>query len=151
MPGEKEELLVRSVAFSHNGHIPKKYSCDGDNINPPLEISNIPSNTKSLALIMEDPDAPRGVFDHWLVWNIPPNAAIAENANPGLSGTNSFGDQSYGGPCPPSGVHRYYFKFFALDCELDLQAGANKTQLQEAMKEHVLASGELMARYARNK
>jgi phosphatidylethanolamine-binding protein (PEBP) family uncharacterized protein len=83
MPGEKEDLLVRSVAFSHNGHIPKKYSCDGDNINPPLEISNVPSNAKSLALIMEDPDAPRGVFDHWLLWNIPPNAAIAENANPG--------------------------------------------------------------------
>ena len=100
---------------------------------------------------MEDPDAPRGVFDHWIIWNIPPNAAIAENANPGLPGTNSFGDQGYGGPCPPSGVHRYYFKVFALDSELDLQAGANKAQLQEAMKEHVIASGELMARYSRNK
>ena len=151
MPGEKEDLLVRSVAFSHNGHIPKKYSCDGDNINPPLEISNIPSNTKSLALIMEDPDAPRGVFDHWLLWNITPNAAIAENANPGLSGTNSFGDQGYGGPCPPSGVHRYYFKVFALDTELDLQAGANKAQLQEAMKAHIIASAELIGRYSRNK
>jgi len=150
MPGAKENLLVRSVAFSHNGHIPKKYSCDGDNINPPLEVSNVPSNTKSLALIMEDPDAPRGVFDHWLMWNIPPNAAIPENANPGQSGTNSFGDQAYGGPCPPSGVHRYFFKVFALDSELDLQAGADKTRLREAMKEHVISSGELMAHYSRN-
>ena len=151
MATKTQTLNVRSLAFSQGGHIPKKYSCEGENINPPLEISNIPGEAQTLALIVEDPDAPSGIFYHWLVWNISPNAAIAENANPGLSGTNSFGDQSYGGPCPPSGVHRYYFKVFALDTELNLQAGANKTQLQEAMKEHVLASGELMARYARNK
>ena len=151
MATENDKLVVQSVAFSQGGHIPKKYSCDGDNINPPLEVSNVPDNAKSLALIAEDPDAPRGVFDHWVVWNIPPNAAIAENSNPGLNGTNSFGDQGYGGPCPPSGVHRYYFKVFALDTELDLPAGANKSQLHDAMKDHIVAQGELMARYSRNK
>ena len=152
MPDQNEKKLsVRSVAFSQGGHIPKKYSCDGEDINPPLEISDIPATARSLALIMEDPDAPRGIFDHWIVWNIPPDTAIAENSNPGLNGTNSFGEQGYGGPCPPSGSHRYYFKVFALDDKLDLPAGGNKSQLEDAMKDHIVATGELMAHYSRNK
>jgi Raf kinase inhibitor-like YbhB/YbcL family protein len=139
-------LRVRSIAFSHGGHIPPQYTCDGENINPPLEISDLPENTKSLALVVEDPDA-RNNFAHWLVWNIPPNEAIRENSRPGISGKNSFGNTGYGGPCPPSGSHRYFFKVFALDTDLDLQAGSDKKMLEEAMKNHVLASGELMAHY----
>jgi Raf kinase inhibitor-like YbhB/YbcL family protein len=145
-----KSLTVQSVAFSKGGHIPKKYSCDGEDINPPLEISDIPDETKALAIITEDPDAPRGVFDHWLVWNIPPNEAIPENSKQGINGINSFGKPGYGGPCPPSGSHRYFFKVYALDTELNLTAGANKQQLQNAMKDHVLASGEIMAHYKRS-
>jgi Raf kinase inhibitor-like YbhB/YbcL family protein len=144
-------LRVYSTVFSHKGHIPSEYTCDGRDINPPLEISDYPEGTKTLALIMEDPDAPRGVFDHWLVWNISPNEAIAEQANPGISGTNDFGKTGYGGPCPPSGVHRYFFKVYALDTQLDLMAGANKTSLLEAMNGHILAEGEMMGLYQRKR
>ncbi len=144
-------LRVRSVAFSHGGHIPPKYTCEGENINPPLDISGFPENTKSLAVVVEDPDAPRGVYDHWVVWNVPPNEAIAENSRPGVSGRNSFGNTGYGGPCPPSGSHRYFFKVYALDRNVDIQAGSDKKTLEEAMKDHVLASGELMAHYQKNK
>jgi Raf kinase inhibitor-like YbhB/YbcL family protein len=147
MANESNNLQVRSVAFSHNGHIPPKYTCEGENINPPLEISNIPEEAKTLALIMEDPDAPNGTFDHWIVWNIPPNEAIAEQSIPGISGTNSFGKTGYGGPCPPSGSHRYFFKVFALDTELDLLAGADKNAFLDAMEGHIMAQGELMGLY----
>jgi Raf kinase inhibitor-like YbhB/YbcL family protein len=142
---------VQSVAFSHGGHIPPKYTCEGENINPPLEVSDCPPETRSIALIVEDPDAPKGVYNHWLVWNIPPNEAITEDSRVGIAGTNSFGNAGYGGPCPPSGSHRYFFKAFALDRELDLRPGSDKKALQEAMKEHVLASGELMAHYQKKK
>ena len=151
MANETNELQVQSVAFSHNGHIPPKYTCEGENINPPLEISDIPEETKSLALIMEDPDAPRGIFDHWIVWNIPPNEAIAEGSIPGISGTNSFGKTGYGGPCPPTGSHRYFFKVFALDAELELTAGANKNELLKAMEGHIIAQAELMGLYQKRK
>jgi len=144
-----EVLNVRSVAFSQGGHIPKKYSCEGDDINPPLEISNLPPETKTIALIVEDPDAPHGTFDHWIAWNISPNEPIAENSLPGINGTNSFGKTGYGGPCPPSGAHRYFFKVFALDRELDLPVAADKKALLQAMKGHILAKGELMARYTK--
>ncbi len=147
----ENSLKINSHAFSHKGHIPTEYTCEGKDINPSLEITNIPDETKTLALIMEDPDAPRGVFDHWIVWNIPPNAAIAEQTNPGISGTNSFGKTGYGGPCPPSGVHRYFFKVYALDTELDLLAGSDKKALQDAMKGHILATGELMGQYQKKK
>ena len=151
MANEIKDLQVQSVAFSHNGHIPPKYTCEGENINPSLEVNNVPEGTKSLALIMEDPDAPNGTFDHWIVWNISPNEAIAEQSIPGISGTNSFGKTGYGGPCPPSGSHRYFFKMFALDTELDLQAGSDKNALFEAMEEHILAQGELMGHYQKRK
>jgi len=144
-------LKIRSVAFSHGGYIPPRYTCEGENVNPPLEISDIPENTKTLALTVEDPDAPRGVYDHWIAWNIPPNEAIEENSRPGISGKNSFGNTGYGGPCPPSGSHRYFFKVYALDSDLNIQAGSDKKTLQEAMKDHVLGSGELMGQYQKSK
>ncbi|HEV8283324.1 MAG TPA: YbhB/YbcL family Raf kinase inhibitor-like protein [Chitinophagaceae bacterium] len=152
MPRENDKgLRVQSVAFSHDGHIPPKYTCEGENVNPPLEISGFPENTKSLALVVEDPDARNKDFAHWLVWNIPPNEAIAENSRQGISGRNSFGNTGYGGPCPPSGSHRYFFRVYALDTDLDIQAGSDKKVLEEAMKDHVLASGELMAHYQKRK
>ena len=120
-------------------------------MNPPLLFRNIPPGTKSIALIVEDPDAPNGVFDHWVCWNISPNEAIAEGNTPGINGTNSFGKSGYGGPCPPSGEHRYYFKVFALDTELDLVAGARKKEVLEAMKGHELGRAELMGRYQKHK
>jgi Raf kinase inhibitor-like YbhB/YbcL family protein len=97
MATKSNGLIVQSVAFSHKGHIPPKYTCEGEDINPSLEISNIPDGAKTLAIIMEDPDAPRGIFDHWLVWNISPNTAIGEKTNLGISGTNSFGKQVMAG------------------------------------------------------
>ena len=145
------QLEIMSTVFSQNGHIPTQYTCEGKNINPPLIIKNIPEGTRTLALIVEDPDAPKGIFDHWVCWNISPNEAIAEGSNLGTNGTNSFGKTGYGGPCPPSGVHRYYFKVFALNRELDLSAGANKNQLLDAMKGHILANAELMGRYQKHK
>ena len=144
-------LKVYSTVFSHNGHIPPEYTCDGKDINPPIEVDNIPAGTKTLALIMEDPDAPRGVFDHWLMWNISPNEAIAEQTNPGITGTNDFGKTGYGGPCPPSGVHRYFFKIFALDVHLDLPAGSDKATLLHAMEDHILGQGEIVGLYQRKK
>jgi len=140
-------LNVLSAAFNHGGQIPKKYTCEGEDVNPPLEISNLPTGTKTVALIVEDPDAPHGTFDHWIAWNIPPNKTIAENSLPGMNGTNGFGKTGYGGPCPPSGSHRYFFKVYALDTKLDLPAASDKKALQQAMKGHILAKGEMMAHY----
>lgn len=151
MPSNTTGLTVKSTAFSHNGHIPPLYTCEGEDINPPLEIQNIPEGTKTLAIIMDDPDAPRGVFDHWLLWNISPNEAIAERSAPGTSGTNSFGKSGYGGPCPPSGTHRYFFKVFALDAELDLVAGTGKKELLKAMEGHILSEAEIMGLYQKKK
>lgn len=151
MPGNSNGLKIRSVAFSDGGHIPAKYTCEGENVSPPLEFTGIPENTKSLALIVEDPDAPRGVYDHWVVWNIPPNQQIAENSQPGIGGKNSFGNTNYGGPCPPSGSHRYFFKIYALDIELDIRPGSDKKTLHDAMKNHLVASAELMGLFQKNK
>ena len=141
-----KNLVVQSVAFANNGHIPPKYTCEGDNVNPPIEISDIPEDTKSLAIIMEDPDA-AGDFTHWLLWNISPAEEIAENTDQGTSGINDFGKTGYGGPCPPSGAHHYYFKIYALDKELTITAGENKNALLEAMNGHILATGELLGRF----
>lgn len=151
MTAKTNGLRVHSTVFSHNGHIPPEYTCEGKDINPPIEVDNIPEGTRTLALIVEDPDATKGVFDHWLVWNISPNEAIVEQSNPGISGTNSFGHTGYGGPCPPSGAHRYFFKVYALDTKLDLLAGADKKALLEAMQDHILAEGELMGYYQKRK
>src|ERR1051326_2842006 len=110
-------LNISSTAFSNGGHLPAKYTCEGENISPPLTIKNIPREAKSLALIMEDPDAVFGTFDHWLMWNIPPHEEIEENTFPGIQGENSSGTNSYYGPCPPNGVHTYQFKLYALDAD----------------------------------
>ena len=152
MEKQKEKIVnlaIRSMAFDHNGHIPSKYTCEGENCNPPLGITDTPPQTKSLALIMEDLDAPRGIFVHWLVWNLAPHNSITEKTNQGISGTNSFGKIGYGGPCPPSGTHRYFFRVFALDTTLDMEAGADKDALIEAMKDHIIAKGEIMGLYSK--
>lgn len=146
-------MKVTSSAFQGGANIPSKFSCDGANSSPPLEISDVPSEAKSLVLIVDDPDAPSGLFTHWIVWNISPRTStVAEGSAPkGVQGTNDFGKSDYGGPCPPSGTHRYYFKIFALDRELDLPFGARRGQLDAAIKGHVIAQSELMGRYARKK
>lgn len=146
-----KKLKVHSQAFDHHDHIPPLYTCEGENINPPLNFDGIPENAVSLALIMEDPDAPGGTFDHWLLWNIATDKNIAEQTEPGVSGLNSFGKTGYGGPCPPSGSHRYFFKIYALDTKLQLTEGATKKALLEAMEGHVLAEGELMGYYQKRK
>jgi Raf kinase inhibitor-like YbhB/YbcL family protein len=140
-------LIISSSAFENEGNIPAKYTCEGEEINPPLHVDNIPDGTQTLAIIVEDPDAPKGTFDHWLVWNIPPESIIEENRIPGISGKNSAGKTGYHGPCPPSGYHRYYFHVFALDSSLNLQAGSDKRTLQAAMEPHVLAKGSVMGKY----
>ena len=144
-----KNLVIQSAAFANNGHIPPKYTCDGENVNPPLEIRDIPEDTKSLAIIVDDPDAPSGLFTHWLAWNISPEEQIVERSNQGTSGMNDFGKTGYGGPCPPSGAHHYYFKVYSLDRELHLTAGESRAALLEAMEGHILATGELMGRYKR--
>jgi Raf kinase inhibitor-like YbhB/YbcL family protein len=144
---EASSLIISSAAFENEGIIPSKYTCDGEDINPPLEVDNIPEGTKTLAIIVEDPDAPKGTFDHWIIWNIPPERLIEENRIPGMSGKNGAGKTGYYGPCPPSGYHRYYFHVFALDNSLDLEAGIDKKTLETAMEPNILAKGSLMGRY----
>jgi Raf kinase inhibitor-like YbhB/YbcL family protein len=141
-------MEVTSTAFELNGLIPSKYTCDGEDVNPPLTIKSIPSGTKSLVLIVDDPDAPGGVWTHWIVWNIPPGD-IKKASAPGVQGMNNFGKKEWGGPCPPGGTHRYYFRVFALDTELTIQEGALREELEKAMEDHILARGQLMARYVR--
>jgi Raf kinase inhibitor-like YbhB/YbcL family protein len=147
------KMKITSSAFQEGGNIPSKFTCDGSDISPPLQIAEVPSGTKSLALVVDDPDAPSGLFTHWMVWNISPQTnTIEEGSTPkGVDGTNDFGKSGYGGPCPPSGTHRYYFKIFALDRELDLPPGTKRSQLDAAMKGHVVEQGELIGRYSRKK
>lgn len=140
-------MILRTTAFDEKGFIPARYTCEGDDVNPPLEITGIPHGTRTLALIMDDPDAPGGVFDHWLVRNMPPHEPIAEGRMPGITGTTSFGKTGYGGPCPPSGTHRYFFTVYALDIELELPAGSGKAALMQAIEDHILASASLMGLY----
>ncbi len=143
------QLTVSSPAFRSDGAIPAKYTCDGDGISPPLEIKGIPEETKTLALLVEDPDAPSGTFLHWIVWNIPATSKIGENQIPGVEGLNDSGRHSYHPPCPPSGTHRYVFKVYALDTRIDLSQSAGKEEVDRAMKGHIVAKGELVGRYKR--
>ncbi len=136
-------LTVKSPDFSSNDFIPAKYSCVGANVNPAINIGDIPEGTKSLALIMEDPDA-HGTFDHWIMWNIPVKEKIEENSTPGAQGKNGKGENKYAGPCPPSGTHHYHFKIYALDTKLDLPITTGKNALLKAMNGHIIASGELV-------
>lgn len=143
----KAHISVHSTTFANKGNIPQHYGCDGEGVNPGLQIDGIPPATESVALIMDDPDAPGGLFTHWLVWNIPPGEDIAENSNPGISGTNSAGKTGYHPPCPPNGRYRYYFRVFALNTPLNLPAGSNRNTLEAAMQNHIIARAELMGYY----
>ena len=146
------EFKLTSPAFHHGSQIPSKYTCDGENINPHLVIHGAPEGTRSLALLMEDPDAPSGLWVHWVVWDIPPETKeIREHMVPfgSWEGGNSWGEKGYGGPCPPPGTHRYFFRLYALDNRLKLPDESTKEELETAMAGHILATAELMGTYAR--
>lgn len=144
------DFKISSPAFVSNEHIPEKYTCDGDGISPPLNIDGVPSNSKSFALIVDDPDAPMGTFVHWVVWNIEPTVKkVEENSSPGTEGMNSARENSYMGPCPPSGTHRYFFKLYALDTRVNLPANSRKEDLVKAMNGHLIGSCEIIGLYSR--
>ena len=148
----KTGFKISSPAFENNGQIPSTYACDGVNINPPLKIENIPKEAKSLALVFDDTDAPRGSYVHWILWNIDPGVKeLKENSVPegAIQGTNDFKKQNYGGPCPPRRAHKYVFKIYALDTRLDLSPHSTKTELEKAMKGHILSEGQLTGTYKR--
>jgi|SRR5215211_1951629 len=155
--GVKMAIEVRSSAFEDGGVIPALYTCDGQGVTPPLSWDSVPNGTKSLALIADDPDAPRGTFVHWVVYDLPPDTrrlpedvperqTLSGGAQQGVNGAGRIG---YTGPCPPSGTHRYVFKIYALDRMLDLGGGATVERLSDAMEGHVLAEGQLMGTYRR--
>ena len=145
-------MILSSSAFENNGTIPLVYTCDGSDISPPLTITNVPKNTQSLALIVEDPDTPRGTVTHWIVWNIlPQKSQFVEGEKIDYpQGINVFGTVDYKGPCPPSGTHRYFFKLYALDTILDLVDGSTKDNLMEAMNGHILEQSALIGKYSRD-
>lgn len=150
---QQKYIKLTSPVFENNGVIPIKYTCDGEDINPPLQIGEVPEEAESLVIIVDDPDAPMGTWDHWLVWNIDPETSvIEENSVPkgAVQGTNGFGKNPYGGPCPPSGNHHYYFKAYALDKIINLDGSANRGQLERAMNNHVLDWTELVGTYQSN-
>ncbi len=145
-------MKVSSAMFEHNSYIPSKYTCDGQNINPPLSIRDVPAETKSLVLIMDDPDAPIKTWLHWTVWNIDPaTSEVPENSCPdnSIECVTSFGRTGYGGPCPPSGTHRYFFKLYALDRMLDLSFKAGLTEIEKSMEGHIIEKAELIGLYKR--
>ncbi|ABQ25843.1 YbhB/YbcL family Raf kinase inhibitor-like protein [Geotalea uraniireducens] len=147
------DLKITSPAFTNKGAIPARFTCDGQDLNPALAFDAVPVGTRSLALIVDDPDAPVGTWVHWVVWNIPPQTReIKENSIPNgaVQGLNDWKRNRYGGPCPPSGTHRYYFKLYALDTTLDLPSSTTKTALERAMEGHILAKGEIMGTYRRH-
>lgn len=145
-------LKISSTAFENDGNIPSEFTCDGQDISPPLSIENVPKGTKTLSLIMDDPDAPMGTFTHWIVWNIPSSKTQFTKGEKidFPQGRTSFGMMKYGGPCPPSGTHRYFFKLYALDAELDLSAGSSVMDLQKEMVGHIITESTLMGKYSRN-
>jgi hypothetical protein len=146
-------MKITSSAFRDGQAIPAKYTCDGQDTIPPLKFEAVPERAASLALIMDDPDAPKGTWDHWVVWNIPPKTTeVAEGKAPqGVVGKNSWGKTAWGGPCPPDRQHRYFFKLYALDTQLNLSGGAGKADVEKAMKGHVLADAQLMGVYDRKR
>ncbi len=152
LAGEGAKMKITSPAFQEGGTIPEKFSKKGQNVSPGLRIEGAPPEAKSLVLIVDDPDAPGGLFTHWLLWNINPKTTeIAQQSAPAgaVWGKNDFGDAGYGGPQPPSGTHRYFFKVFALNATLDLKSGAKRKELDTAMKGHVIGQGQLMAKYSK--
>lgn len=152
-----ETMELKSLVFDAGGSIPKKHTCDGPDLSPPLIWNTVPDRTQSLALICDDPDAPMGVWVHWVIFNLPADAReLPEGVPPqkmlpngAKQGLNDFRRIGYGGPCPPSGEHRYFFKLFALDAKLDLEAGAKKADLLKAMEGHILSESKLMGKYRR--
>jgi Raf kinase inhibitor-like YbhB/YbcL family protein len=158
LAGGGASMEIKSQAFAQGSLIPAKHTCDGADVSPPLAWSGAPAGTKSFALISDDPDAPVGTWVHWVMWNIPAEArALEENVpkkdtlpNGARQGTTDFKRIGYGGPCPPSGTHRYYFKLYALDAALDLQASTTWKVLEKTMQGHILAQAELMGTYRRN-
>lgn len=153
-------MKLQSNAFSANGMIPPRYTCDGGDFSPDLRWDDPPSKTQSLVLIVDDPDAPSGIFVHWVLYDIPtttrqlpeavsPDAPSLEGG--GKQGKNDFGNLGYGGPCPPSGVHRYFFKLYALDSVLGLDVGATKAQVEATMEGHIIVAAELVGRYSPQK
>lgn len=147
-----EKIVLKSSAFENNSKIPPKYTCDGQDVNPPLSISKVPTDAETLVLIVDDPDAPAGTFCHWTVWNIlPQTEEILENSLPeeAVEGETDFGKTGWGGPCPPSGTHRYFFRIYALDTKIELEKGADKNELEKAMEGHILGEGELIGLYSR--
>ena len=153
----KAELKLTSVAFTEGQPIPRVYTCDGVNISPPLEWSGVPKTAKTLAIVCDDPDAPGGMWVHWVIYNLPAdNIGLVENLPAtenlkagGFQGKNDFGKTEYGGPCPPSGTHHYFFRVYALDSELPLKGGATKADLMKAMEGHIVLQGQLIGRYRR--
>lgn len=146
---EEMTMKITSPEFENNGFMPKKFTCQGQNVNPALLIEGIPSKTKSLALIVEDPDASIGTWVHWAVYDIPLTTKIEEDSVPGDLAINDFRRKEYGGPCPPSGTHRYFFKLYALDTKFELQQDAGKMELERAMEGHILEKAEIVGLYKR--
>jgi Raf kinase inhibitor-like YbhB/YbcL family protein len=154
---DKAEIKLASAAFKDGQQIPVPYPCDAVNISPPLVGSGVPKTETTVAIIVDDPDAPSGTFVHWVLYNLPAeNVGLVENVPAsenlkagGFQGKNDFGKFAYGGPCPPSGTHRYFFKIYALDGELPLKAGATKAELIKAMEGHLVLQGQLMGTYSR--
>jgi len=151
------DIKITSSAFQDGGLIPAKYTCDGADVSPPLQWDTVPEGTKSIALICDDPDAPMGTFVHWVIFGLPAETRqLAEKVpadktlpSGARQGTSDFGRVGYGGPCPPSGTHRYFFKIYALDTKVDLPAGARKSDLLKAMQGHILSQGQLIGKYKR--
>ncbi|MBM4278439.1 MAG: YbhB/YbcL family Raf kinase inhibitor-like protein [Deltaproteobacteria bacterium] len=146
----KTGFKISSPAFENNGKIPSAYTCDGVNTNPPLKVENVPREAKSLALVFDDTDAPRGSYVHWILWNIDPGVKeIKENSVPegAIQGMNDFKKQNYGGPCPPRRAHNYVFKIYALDIRLNLDSNSTKADLEKAIKGHILAQAQWMGTY----
>jgi Raf kinase inhibitor-like YbhB/YbcL family protein len=150
---QSHSLKISSKAFNNNNNIPAKYSCEGEQISPPLSIAGIPSGAKSLAIIVHDPDAPmKGGFTHWVVWNIDPaTKEIPEDFKGGEQGWNGAKKTGYTGMCPPSGTHHYHFRVYALDTKLDLNKETGKDELEKSMKGHILAQGDLVGLYKKIK
>ena len=147
---KEEPMKLASPAFEELETIPTEYTCDGENVSPPLQIENLPKGTRTLVLIVDDPDAPGGTWDHWVAFDIAPTAEIARDVGPlGIAGLNSWDTTGYGGPCPPSGTHRYVHQVYALDTELGLAEGATKAEVLEATEGHVIAEATLIGLYER--
>ncbi len=144
-----QELKVTSAAFEEGEMIPKRYTCDGKDINPPITIKGVPEEAETLLLIVDDPDAPMGTWTHWVVWNIPaePEVFIPEDTIPGIRGENDFDRVGYGGPCPPDGIHRYFFRAYAVSKQIPFPEGKPRQDIEEWMRDYLVAKGELMGKY----